>query len=683
MNVNNIKEVTKMQLTTGQQIALDKIDRFLDSDRKIFILTGQTGTGKVGMVDSILRLAGRRQLTTKLMAATGPAAKAVSAVGQAQTIHRSIYQRAHDEVEVNDQDTQIAAVRLKFPLENDTNTRLFVVYGAAMISNQENAMSRLQFGSGRLLDDLIAATGIKNRPAQIIMIGDEFQLPAASVSTPPALSMAYYRDHQLAAEKYELTDLTTPTGSLAVTRHQLSTMIADPVKRLPFEFEDDGQTLFNLDFRCHSDQEREQAIVNEFVKEFRKRGQGQGCVITNNNALAHAYNQQIRKRMGLADRLAVGDVLYFTRNQYDLPLGTDKLNDVFAGTTICITALGANRDYRNQQCQLHFQEARFFFLNDPARHQYTAELITNLLTTGETQLSDQEVVALYQDLYERFKASHPDVMTQLKEHNQQVESDDVHRQHDARTTEFLQAAAEHLRQLGITLPDPEQLTTRQYNQAIRQLVQAHPDADPRRDCKRQKLPNMLMKLLQTDPYYKGVLVQYAYARNCYRAAEEKWPNVYLDFGCPTNVTEHRLRFAYTALSCAKRWAEVRNAGSIFRKFKLNTQVIDGQRLARDVQMATSFDQVGPVTALERSLFAHLQSLCGPLDFTISGVDRELAKYYLLVYLAGADSCRIQFYYSPKVGWTTANLAADREALDHNEAIQKLIAGLRQLSAQED
>ncbi|MFR0771797.1 MAG: hypothetical protein ACLSH6_08155 [Limosilactobacillus pontis] len=57
-----------------------------------------------------------------------------------------------------------------------------------MISNQENAMSRLQFGSGRLLDDLIAATGIKNRPAQIIMIGDEFQLPAASVSTPPALT---------------------------------------------------------------------------------------------------------------------------------------------------------------------------------------------------------------------------------------------------------------------------------------------------------------------------------------------------------------------------------------------------------------------------------------------------------------------------------------------------------------
>ncbi|MFR0771795.1 MAG: hypothetical protein ACLSH6_08145 [Limosilactobacillus pontis] len=52
------------------------------------------------------------------------------------------------------------------------------------------------------------------------------------------------------------------------------------------------------------------------------------------------------------------------------------MNDVFAGTTICITALGANRDYRNQQCQLHFQEARFFFLNDPARHQYTAELIT-------------------------------------------------------------------------------------------------------------------------------------------------------------------------------------------------------------------------------------------------------------------------------------------------------------------
>ncbi|MFR0771793.1 MAG: hypothetical protein ACLSH6_08135 [Limosilactobacillus pontis] len=89
-------------------------------------------------------------------------------------------------------------------------------------------------------------------------------------------------------------------------------------------------------------------------------------------------------------------------------------------------------------------------------------------------------------------------------------------------------------------------------------------------------------------------------------------------------------------------------------------------------MATSSDQV-PVTALERSLFAHLQSLCGPLDFTISGLigswpSTTCWSTWPARTVAGSN------FYSPKVGWTTANLAADREALDHNEAIQKLIAG---------
>ncbi|MFR0771794.1 MAG: hypothetical protein ACLSH6_08140 [Limosilactobacillus pontis] len=134
-------------------------------------------------------------------------------------------------------------------------------------------------------------------------------------------------------------------------------------------------------------------------------------------------------------------------------------------------------------------------------------------------------MALYQDLYERFKASHPDVMTQLKEHNQQVESDDVHRQHDARTTEFLQAAAEHLRQLGITLPDPEQLTTRQYNQAIRQLVQAHPDADPRR-FRGGRTAQHVNEAATNGSLLQGGLSSVCLCPQLLPAAEEKWPNVY-------------------------------------------------------------------------------------------------------------------------------------------------------------
>ena len=119
------------------------------------------------MVAAIQQLANQLGMPTKLMAATGVAATAVQIVvaDNVQTIHRSIYQRAHNEVDVNDQGSQITAVQLKFPLMPDTATRLFIVYGAAMISNHENAQSRLQFGSGKLLDDLLDATGVRTRSA--------------------------------------------------------------------------------------------------------------------------------------------------------------------------------------------------------------------------------------------------------------------------------------------------------------------------------------------------------------------------------------------------------------------------------------------------------------------------------------------------------------------------------------
>lgn len=675
-----------MVLTASQQMALNKINDFLDSDKKVFILTGQTGTDKPQMVEAIRQLAAQRGMQTKLMAATGAAVRVMQDVvdegakKSVQTIHRSIYQRAHDDVDVNDQGNQITAVRLKFPIMLDTQTRLFIVYGAAMISNHENAQVRLQFGTGRLLDDLMAATGIHNRPAQIIMIGDEYQLPAADASTPLALSMAYYREKKLSAEKYELTIQSPAANQLVSTCRQLAAMISDPTKQRVPEFTDDQRTLFNLDRRYTNDQDRQKAIIDRFTERFRRYGPGFGCVVTDNNGLANDYNQQIRQQLGLTGQLTVGDLLYFTRNQYDLPLTTSQgpiTMDVFAGTTIRITAVGDEREYVNKQCRLRFRQVQFFFLDDQARTIYTAEMVTNLLVSGEPRLSDLEALGLYQDLYDRFKQAEPTAMDDFRAENRQIESDAVHRCHDARTNEYRQEAVRLLKQLGVTLPDKEQLGAREYNRAINALVHAHPDADPRLECKRQKLPIGLKNMLKSDPYYSAIVAQYAYARNCYRAEEGQWPSVYVDFGHVGNASDHRLRFAYTALSCAAKWAVVRNVGSVFRKFKLNTLAANEDKLAKEARQANPLvpDQL---RTLEHSLFERLQGICQTTGFTISGIDREPDKYYLMVYLTGPAVCRLQFYYSTKVGWTSANLAAGKDTIDRNQAFQSLADKLRQL-----
>ena len=87
------------------------------------------------------------------------------------------------------------------------------------------------------------------------------------------------------------------------------------------------------------------------------------------------------------------------------------------------------------------------------------------------------------------------------------------------------------------------------------------------------------------------------------------------------------------------------------------------------------DQVA-LNSQEQALFDRLELLCQEAGVTISGLDRE--PTYLMVYLTGAATCRLQCYYSTKVGWTTANLATDQGTIDHNQAFQTLSAKLRQL-----
>lgn len=253
-----------MSLTNSQQIALRKIKQFLQHDEQIFILTGRAGTGKISIIKKIITLAKQSALSLQIMAATGSAVNALrqAKINGVQTLHRSIYNHGRKAVSVNSQDTQITAVRFNFPIRTDTQTQLFIIYGGALISNQKNPKSRLQFGSGKTLDDLITATNVKMRHSQIIMIGDDYQLPAANESHAPALEQSYYRDQQLRVQKFEMTDIdSTLANPLNKFLGQLANMIDDPSKRLIYEWPSNQHETYNFDTLYHGPQKAHDVVV--------------------------------------------------------------------------------------------------------------------------------------------------------------------------------------------------------------------------------------------------------------------------------------------------------------------------------------------------------------------------------------------------------------------------------------
>ena len=65
-----------MILGQQQRTALERISRFLKSERHFFLLKGYAGTGKTSIVPEILRIAA--DYDVKLMAPTGRAAKVLS-----------------------------------------------------------------------------------------------------------------------------------------------------------------------------------------------------------------------------------------------------------------------------------------------------------------------------------------------------------------------------------------------------------------------------------------------------------------------------------------------------------------------------------------------------------------------------------------------------------------------------
>jgi len=203
--------------TANQREALEKMLAFCNAPAcdtaPVFMLHGYAGTGKTSIMEALLNY--YAQLNDRvgheddeyryfcLMAATGRAARILGGkTGRiASTVHKSIYKLDGRNLDEND---EINEIRFVLNLNQGSPRTIVVVDESSMLSDHAVEGLHLQYGTGRLLSDLLLAFN----SSRFIFIGDPAQLPPVNTKLSIALDpVAFEQRFGMKAVETELSEV--------------------------------------------------------------------------------------------------------------------------------------------------------------------------------------------------------------------------------------------------------------------------------------------------------------------------------------------------------------------------------------------------------------------------------------------------------------------------------------------
>jgi hypothetical protein len=409
-----------IQLNDQQKEAVDLIIKFVSSSADCFILEGSAGTGKTTLVKYLINKLNEQKHIAYLMAPTGRSARILNAKTKTptKTIHANIY--ALDKIKVNEDatnpdqpgyaDSNDSAHRFYFPLkENEPQSALFIIDESSMIGNHENKGDLIQFGSGKLLSDLMQYARIgryghlSGERVQILFIGDPAQLPPVGEINSPALSKEFLTDEfNVVVTGFNLSKVMRQAEGGEILKQ--ATKLRDSIiekKFNRFSLNGDGTEIQNVST---------QDAINSAIESIKDKTSV--ALITHSNNQALTLNQSIRERLyGKSDLpMQVGDLLLVNKNS--------PLYDLNNGDLIKVISLDQYPEVKritmrgvDYPVQLSFRGVEIAYRGFDGRVMRRRCLILeNLLTSTERELSPPENRALMVDFRSRNKGLKPSSM---------------------------------------------------------------------------------------------------------------------------------------------------------------------------------------------------------------------------------------------------------------------------------
>lgn len=316
---NKICSQLGFEPTASQRQTAEAMANFIvnDDSNPVLLINGFAGTGKTSLLRTFCNVADEMKFHLELMAPTGRAAKVLAGITgrTAHTVHKVIYrQDSADDIDS------------PFSLNYNRNAgTIFVVDEASMISNFQSGETA--FGSGRLLDDIIAF--VFSRPkCRLLLVGDSAQLPPVGTDRGPAMDVGKLGGYDITLTTAALTDIVRQEENSGILLN------ANIIRKL---IEDDTPDIDLLRFDLsHDDVERIGGadLIEAINTCYDKFGVENTLVITRSNKRANRFNQGIRNAvMFREEEVTRGDLLMVVKNNY-FWLPDDKKHDFIANGDI-------------------------------------------------------------------------------------------------------------------------------------------------------------------------------------------------------------------------------------------------------------------------------------------------------------------------------------------------------------
>lgn len=303
METTLLRNYYRESLTDSQSDAVAELEIFLQIQEPCFLLTGYAGTGKTYILSQLSDYLHDSGKTSYFLTPTGRAARVIRKRTKkaAYTIHSRIYEIKNKNM--TSEETDYENFKVTFNLRNnlDPTDAIYIIDESSMISDKYSDNEILQFGSGKLLSDLISYVNVANTQRKIIFVGDEAQLTPVNSNFSPALSSNYLQEqYQLSCCGKQLTDVYRQDGESGILSQ--ATKVRNQMRDNSFAevpIIGNGSDILHID-------------VADALTRYSQKWL-QSIFIASSNALVHQYNKTIRENLGISS-LRQGERLLVTKN---------------------------------------------------------------------------------------------------------------------------------------------------------------------------------------------------------------------------------------------------------------------------------------------------------------------------------------------------------------------------------
>lgn len=393
-----------LSLSKSQEIALTKLESFLSSSSKVFILKGYAGSGKTTILKGLIDYLETQERDVDVIAPTGKAAKVLKEKTlRGTTIHRGIYNfEKLLPLKVESEELAEKSFHYFFPIaEKSDINRVIIVDEASMISNTKSQHELFTFGTGKLLDDLLTYAKIQNTSNKIIFVGDPAQLPPVTDSKSLALDVDFFLSNNIKTEETQMIDVLRQVGSNIILSN--ATKIRELLltkKRNTLKFDFDENQFLNLS---------DELGPTSFVEQFPKPKIGNGVIITYSNNQALSNNIAIRDKIFPSKKdIIAGDVVVLNNNNYhsyafglyngDIAEVVNVSSETETQSAPVYVTEGTKKVRKN--ISLVFRDITLRFPNQDDL--IKCKIIDSFLNSSDSSLSVAEMKALYINFIMRF-----------------------------------------------------------------------------------------------------------------------------------------------------------------------------------------------------------------------------------------------------------------------------------------